>query len=478
MVEASSSPAADQDPWSHVPPAALTVEQTGVPEPFLRELVLKSLWAHDRPSIAATSDVTGLHVRVAEVLVEGLCREQLAEIDGSSAQTGIHFRYRLTDRGKSAAHQALERSRYIGVAPVPVSAYSRMIAEQIKRFKRPPLDDIRKAVAHLVLPDRLVGVLGQAFFSRRALMIYGPSGNGKTDIVTSIARIVAGTVVIPYSIYGHGQLIRVYDPDVHRPQVGVTPDVTAPVAQDQADDQPYANSHASELNEAKVLDSETVWAAKSFRHDRRWLPVKRPTVIVSGDMGSEALEMTYDATQGVHNAPLSVVAQGGVLVIDDLGRQRIAPKEILNRWVLMMEQGYDSFSLSTSEVVRLPLDVTLVFSTNLTLQDLMDEAYLRRIAYKIPILNPTREELAEITKRFCESSGLEWSDDAIEYLMQRLYTDGLREPHGCYPRDIITTITDEAEFQVRTPVLTRESIDAALSLYLCEEPIHRQTIAA
>jgi predicted ATPase with chaperone activity len=248
------------------------------------------------------------------------------------------------------------------------------VQEQVRRFKRPPLEEIKRALEHVVLPERLVEVVGQAFFSRRALMIYGPSGNGKTDIVTSIARIVAGVVVIPYSLYGHGQLIRVFDPDVHRSAVdGITGDA-----------------------------GEGLFVDKSQKHDQRWLPVHRPNVIVGGDMGAEALEMTYDATQGIHQAPLSVIAQGGVLVIDDLGRQKVSPKEILNRWVIMMEQGYDSFALSSSEIVRLPLDVTLVFSTNLTLRDLMDEAYLRRIAYKIAIPDPTRDQLAEITRRYCD----------------------------------------------------------------------------
>jgi hypothetical protein len=186
-------------------------------------------------------------------------------------------------------------------------------------------------------------------------------------------------------------------------------------------------------------------------------------------MGAEALEMSYDATQGVHQAPLSVVAQGGVLVIDDLGRQKVSPKEILNRWVLMMEQGFDSFALSSSEIVRLPLDVTLVFSTNLTLQDLMDEAYLRRIAYKIAIPDPTRDQLAEITRRFCKSKEIGWSEDAIQYLMDKLYAPGQRQPHGCFARDIITTVMDEAEFHGREPVLDRESIDTACILYLGEE---------
>ena len=426
----------DDDPWAHVPPVPMTIEDTGVPEPFLRELVLKTIWAHDKPTLVVLSEVTGLHARVAGDLVGGLDREGLVEIDPETAKGTVQFRYVLTDKGKVAAHEALGRSRYIGAAPVPVRDYNDMIAEQIKRLTRPPLDAVRKALEHLVLPERLIEVMGQAFFSRRALMIYGPSGNGKTDIVTSIAKVVVGTVVIPYALYGHGQLIRVFDPDVHISKVD---------------------------NEAKT---QGIWADRALRHDRRWLPVARPNVIVGGEMGAESLEMSYDATLGVHNAPLSIVAQGGVLVIDDLGRQKISPKEILNRWVIMMEQGYDSFALSSSEVVRLPLDVTLVFSTNLTVQDLMDEAYLRRIAYKIQIPNPDRDALAEIARRICRSKAIEWSEEALQYLVDRCYAPGLPEPHGCYPRDIITTIIDEAEFLGREPILDQQSIDTACTLYL------------
>jgi len=432
-----------RNPWAYVPPVPTTIQATGIPEAFLRELVLKTVWAHDVPSLGQISQVTGLHSRVVEELVIGLNREGLFEADSGSAG-GAMLKYRLSERGKAAAHEALGRSRYVGRAPVPVSLYNEVVQEQVRRFKRPPLDDIKNALEHMVLPERLIEVIGQAFFSRRALMIYGPSGNGKTDIVTSIARIVAGVVVIPYALYGHGQLIRVFDPDVHR----------------------------SAVDDA-AKDSMDLFADESAKHDQRWLPVHRPNVIVGGDMGAEALEMSYDATQGLHQAPLSVVAQGGVLVIDDLGRQKVSPKEILNRWVLMMEQGYDSFALSSSEIVRLPLDVTLVFSTNLTLRDLMDEAYLRRIAYKIAIPDPTRDQLAEITRRYCTSRGLPWTEDAIQYLMDKLYAPGRRPPHGCFARDIITTVIDEAEFLGREPVLDKESIDTACVLYLgAEEDIY------
>lgn len=367
---AGAAAVAEENPWSFVPAAPTTIRATGIPEPFLRELTLKALWVYDTPTLATLSDVTGLHTKVVGELVSGLKREGLCEVEAGVTPEAGQFSYRPTERGKAAAHEALDRSRYVGVAPVPVSAYNEVIAEQVKRYRRPPLADVKKALSHMVLPDILVRELAQAFFSRRALMVYGASGNGKTEIVTSIAAIVAGTIVIPYALYGHGQLIRVFDPEVHRSRV------------------------------KKLAPSDGLLVDEARRHDRRWLPVDRPTVIVGGNMGAESLEMTYDATQGIHNAPLSVVAQGGVLVIDDLGRQKVSPKEILNRWVIMMEQGCDSFALSTSEIVRLPLDVTLIFSTNLTLEDLMDEAYLRRIAYKIEILNPDREELAEITRRF------------------------------------------------------------------------------
>lgn len=449
-VEAAMGPAEEadeEDPWTLVPSVPMTVDETGIPEPFLRELLLKTIWAHDKPTQVMMSEVTGLHVHVVDALLMGLSREGLCEIDTESAVSTVQFRYRLSERGKTAAHEALDRSRYIGVAPAPVAAYNKMIAEQVKRMRRPPLEDVRKALHHLVLPDRLIEILGQSFFSRRAMMIYGPSGNGKTDIVTSIAATVAGTVVIPYALYGQGQLIRVFDPDVHKSVI--TEEEEQQAAEVSDDGQPAG-----------------IWADRSWHHDRRWLPVSRPTVIVGGDMGAEALEMSYDATQGVHMAPLSIVAQGGVLVIDDLGRQKISPKEILNRWVLMMEQGYDSFALSTSEIVRLPLDVTLVFSTNLTLEDLIDEAYQRRIAYKVPIPNPNREQLAEITRRFCQRVNIQWAEDAVEHLMDKLYAPGRPEPHGCFARDIVTTVMDEAEFQGREPILDKESIDTACALYL------------
>ncbi len=422
-----------EDPWSYVPLAPTAVSETGIPEPFLQELVLKTIRVHDAPQVSVLSDVMGLHTQVIEEILGRLKAEGLCETEPGG---GVQFRYRLSDSGKIAANQAFERSRYVGIAPVTVGSYGEVVAEQAERFRPPPLSQIQTALKHLVLPLELVEDLAQAFFSRRTLLVYGPSGNGKTDIVTSIAQTVAGTVIIPFSIYGQGQLIRVFDPEVHKPTA------------------------------TQFHDAESIWASRATRRDRRWLPITRPIVVVGGEMGLEALEMSYDQMHGVHAAPLSVVAQGGVLVIDDLGRQKVSAEQILNRWVLMMAQGYDSFSLASSEIVRLPLDVTLVFSTNLSLGDLMDEAYLRRIAYKISVPNPAREQLEEITRRFCDREGVRWSEESICYLMDRLFAPGRPPARGCYPRDIITTIIDRASFRGRAAQLDKESIDKACQLYL------------
>ena len=440
---------ADDEALAIIPPAPRSIEETGIPEAFLRELLVKVLWVHDRSTLQELSERLGLRAGTVDELVDGVRREHLCEVEAGGVQADRALRFRLTDKGKAAAQEALQRCRYVGIAPVPLAAYGQMVNAQKHRFRRPRLDAIRAALSHLCLPDRVAALLGQAFFSRLTLMVYGPSGNGKTDIISSLARVVEGNVVIPHTVFVQGQLIRIFTPDAHEP-------VKMP-----NDDNSLAGIQVGE----------------AVRYDRRWLPVKRPAVITGGDMGSEALEMTYDVTLGLYNAPLSVVAQGGVLMIDDLGRQRISHDEILNRWVIMMEQGYDSFALNTGELIRLPLDVTLVFSTNLMLTDLMDEAFLRRIAYKISVPSPDRVSLAEIARRFCHSKEIAWSEEGVRYLVDRLFGPGMPEARGCYPRDIITIILDEAEFLGRPAILSSEAIETALLVYLGAEAAPRTQAA-
>ena len=423
------------NPWTSVGPAPGSVIETGLPLSVLEDLTLKVLRSVDRPRLVEVAEALCLPPQLTMEIVESLTARKLAQVDSADSPLRFHYRYSLMDAGKMAADDCLRRCHYIGNAPVPVQQYSAAVVRQSEARVRPSNEQVRQALSHLVLSEETVHDIGQAYSSGRPLMAYGPSGNGKSDIVMSVAGSIGGSVVMPHALYAHGHIIEVFDAQLHRL-----------VAQEG--------------------ETESASANGGPRPDRRWKEVRRPAVIVGGDMGVEALEIGFDQVRNVYIAPLSVRAQGGVLVIDDLGRQRVPIHAILNRWVQLMEQGYDSFSLQSSEVIRLPLDVTLVFSTNLTLEDLMDEAYLRRISYKIPVPNPTRQQFKEITRRVCEEKQVTYTDDDLEQLVCKVFDTGAFEPKSCYPRDIVQTVVDAARFDGEPPRLDSAAIDQACRLYL------------
>lgn len=431
-----------------------SVADTGLPFALLEELALKLLRTMDRPRLLDLAEAMCLLPSVTQEIVEALGRRKLVEVDSADSPLKLHYRYSLTEAGKGLADEALRRCHYMGPAPVPVEQYSAAVLRQANDRVRPTREQVRAALAHLVLSEETVDIVGQAYASGRPLMVYGPSGNGKSDIVLSVAGCIGGTVFIPYALYGQGHVIEVFDAQVHRPvalDAGLDRNTEAQLERGRTD---------------ATTGSNGAPPSAAHRHDARWREIRRPAIVVGGDMGAEALEMTFDTMRNVYKAPLSVRAQGGVLVIDDLGRQRVPIQTILNRWVQLMEQGYDSFSLQSSQVIRLPLDVRLVFSTNLSLEDLMDEAYLRRISYKIPVPNPTRDQFREITRRVCEQKRVPYTEEALDYLVRKLYDSGLFEPKGCYPRDIIQTIVDWAEYHGERARVDSFTVERACKLYL------------
>jgi predicted ATPase with chaperone activity len=417
-------------PWQHVPPAPRTVVESGLPLGLLKDLVLKVLRTRDHPTLADLKRTVCLHQQLCEEVIDGLVRRKLVTVNAADSLLRASFRFGLSDEGKLHADDAIRRCAYVGAAPLPIDQYSAVVHAQQAQRARPHATHVRQALAHLVLPEATVEAVGQAFASGRPLMVYGPSGTGKTDIVVSIANALEGSVVVPHALYAQGHIIEVLD----------------------------AHLHVSRLN--PELEHADV--------DRRWREIRRPVVLAGGEMSAEALELTYDGVRNVHVAPLTVRAQGGVLIIDDLGRQRTSLASILNRWIQLMENGADTFSLQSSEVFTLPLDITLVFSTNLQFEDLMDEAYLRRITYKIPVRTPDRREFLEIARRACEAIELPYDEHAISYLGSRLYDGSNIEPKSCYARDLVQTVFDTALYRGIQPQLSRELIDWAIELYIGE----------
>jgi hypothetical protein len=414
--------------WQHVDPAPRTFAESGLPLPLLEDLALKILRTRERPTFTELTRVLSVHPLLCQDIIDGLVRRKLAAAEAADTIMRGHFRYGLTEEGKLQADDALRRCAYVGAAPVPVETYARLVIAQRDTKPRPSPETVRRALAHLVLPELTVEALGQAFASGRPLMVHGPSGTGKTDMVVSVANAIGGTVLVPAAIYGHGQIIEVLDAHLHVPVLN------------------------PELEHADV--------------DRRWREIRRPVALAGGEMSAEALELTFDSARHVHIAPLSVRAQGGVLIIDDLGRQRMSLSTILNRWIQLMETGADTFALQSSEIITLPLDATLVFSTNLELKDLMDEAYLRRITYKIPVRQPTQAEFREIAVRACASVNIEPDERALDYLVTRLFSLPEVEPMSCYARDLVQVIADTGVYYGHPPKLDEKSIDWAIQLYL------------
>jgi predicted ATPase with chaperone activity len=306
-----------------------------------------------------------------------------------------------------------------------------------------------------VLTKEVHDGLARAFHSGRPALIYGDSGNGKTAIVDAYSRSFGETVLIPAALYVNGQLIRVYDPAVHdRVELGA------------AGLRVIASGGEADPVEARGVLNRAI---KTL--DRRWLAVKRPVVVVGGELTIESLELAFDPTGGFYQAPPHVKAQDGVFVIDDFGRQAMRPEQLLNRWIVPLERGYDLLTLTSGERLTVPFESSVLFSTNLSPADLADEAFLRRIPYKVRITNPGSAQLSEIARRECRRRGWPVDEEGIEMMMRMLYRPELPAPKSVYPRDIMSIIEDGASYRGETPRLSSESLTDAIRVYFVSEGI-------
>ena len=303
---------------------------------------------------------------------------------------------------------------------------------------------ILEALSPFVMTSEVLDGLARALHSGRATLIFGSSGNGKTAIIESYARHADDTVIIPYALYIHGQIVRIYDAAVY--------------------------TKAEEDGEPERGGSLLKAQARTSRFDQRWLRVRRPVVVVGGELTQESLELSFDPVARFYQAPPHVKAQDGVFVIDDFGRQRIRPEELLNRWILPMERGFDLLTLHSGESFMIPFEIALMFSTNLSPGELVDEAFLRRIPYKVNLPSPQPEQFKEIMRRICASRRVSYTEETLTYLVQRLYASDFGfEPRGAYPRDLVQIITDSARFDGVQPVLTPEFIERAIAVYFIED---------
>jgi hypothetical protein len=420
-------------PAPPAPPSS--VEESGVHPDTLAQLLLKTLIAGEA-SGAGLADRLRLPYSVLEALVQHARVEKLVEVRGANGTGTAGYRYALTDLGRDRASQFLDVCRYIGPAPVPLSQYNAYVRACMSA--RPYLDRTRlaKGFEHLVVSGPMLDRLGPAVNSGKSLFLYGAPGNGKTVIAEGIGHAIGGDTHMPHAIDVDGQIITMYDPVNHQ-RTGVD---AAP---------------------GSVVATAT--------HDRRWQAVRRPIVVVGGELTLEMLDLTFNPIAKFYEAPIQLKANGGVFVVDDFGRQRIPPRDLLNRWIVPLESRVDYLTLHTGRKFEVPFNVLIVFATNLEPASLADEAFLRRIPYKILAKNPTIEEYCRIFELNCRRRGLPFDPVMVEYLNRKYYQPRRLQMRACHPRDLIEQVMDMCRYQEREPVITRELLDAACASYFLEE---------
>jgi predicted ATPase with chaperone activity len=351
------------------------------------------------------------------------------------------LRYELTNQGRERAQDALSRSQYLGPAPVPLADYIARITRQRVADERIDRDELKRHASHLVLPPGLLDELGPAANSGRAMLLYGPPGSGKTSIAEVVGETFKGMIYVPYAVEIDGQIITLYDPTLHE-KVGGQPQ----------------GMGGSLLMEAT---------------DARWVPCKRPVVLAGGELSLDMLDLRYSPEAGVYEAPLQVKAMNGIFVMDDFGRQLVQPRDLLNRWIVPLEKRFDFLHLNTGKKFLLPFDVLVVFSTNLAPEDLMDDAFLRRIPYKIHVGVPTVEDYAEIFRRVCADSDLRIPSGMMDELVRDFYGKQ-KEPLASYhPKFLIDRVIDSCRYAGTPPYLDTQRLRGAWRNLFVEKGKHK-----
>jgi hypothetical protein len=427
-------------------PQPQTVEETGLHSGLLLDLCIKCVYFAGRPPARQIASHMTLPFPVVEELLEFLKREQYVEVVGSAGTSESQYKYALTAKGMEKAEEVLQRGQYNGPAPVSFEQYVDVQYRQSVRGLHIDKDLISRTLSHMILDETTLYALGAAVNSGKSMLLYGNSGNGKSTAAATIGRMLPGQVLIPHAFEYNGHIIKVFDPRVH---------VEVP------DDSP-PERRTDELSKTALSDSS------ERRRDRRWVKALRPVVMAGGSLSLQDLELRYSDISKFYVAPLQVKANGGVLVIDDFGRQLIEPKELLNRWILPLEQGIDHLTLHTGDTIVIPFDLLLVFSTNLPPRQLGDEAFFRRIRHKIEMPDPTHENFVRIFHQVCESKEISCQNGALDYLLEHHYRERGRAFRCCHPRDIIELIESIASYRGEPPALSPELIDLACGFYFVD----------
>ncbi len=417
------------DKHRFVPIEPDSFDASGLTESQVEALALKLLLARGDGSGRDIVEQIKLPFRLVDSLLHQLKLERLVAHRGAAAMND--YVYQLSDLGRERARRLSEICTYYGSAPVSLSDYIASIRAQSISDQHPTADDLKEAFADLLINPAMLGRLGPAINSGRGLFLFGAPGNGKTSIAERITKAFGRSIWIPRAIGVDGDIIRIYDPSNHEE-----------IPLEEGDG---------------LIDQRKI--------DQRWIRIRRPTIVVGGELTMESLEVSLSSATGISEAPLQLKSNCGTLVIDDFGRQRMSTDELLNRWIVPLEKRYDFLNLPGGKKIQVPFDQLIVFSTNLEPKDLVDDAFLRRIPYKIEVVDPSEEEFRELFKLMAPALFIEYNQEAVDYLIETHYRAVDRPFRCCQPRDLLLQVRNFSRYNGQETVLSKETMDFAVENY-------------
>ncbi len=418
-----------------LPPEPRSLEETGLKQDFIADLVLKTMYTRGFLMGHEIAEAVRLpFANIVDRALDYLRREHLIEVRGSSGLGESSYQYVVTDEGRARARELMNQNQFVGPAPVRLEEYNSAVLKQSLSGQTITLEAMKRAMAHLIFHDDLYDQLGPAVNSGKSIFLFGHPGNGKTAIAEAIGAMLPGNIFIPYSVGVDASVIKVFDALHH-----------------------------------KQIPEESMGLPKGERWDKRWVMIRRPMIAVGGELMLENLDLSYDPTMKFYEAPFQMKANGGVFLIDDFGRQQVQPRDLLNRWIVPLEKRVDYLALVTGRKIDVPFDALILFSTNLEPEHLVDEAFMRRIRYKINIADPSWEDYREILKRVVSKRGIPYDEDILRYVVMEYYIKSKRKPRAVHPRDLIEELVDIARFRGVPPEMNKELIDAACRAYFLKE---------
>ena len=432
----NASPQQDSASAGVIPPVPETLEDTGLTVSTLQQLVLKKMYAQGDMLGRELSESLGLKFSLIEPIIEFLRRQHFIEAKKSLGMGSSTVLFALTDTGKNAARECLESNQYTGAAPVPLAQYSEMVRRQRRSDGWLTPDALQKAYSRMVVTPRLLAQIGPAVSSGNSFLIYGQPGNGKTFLAEALMNVDDSCVYVPHALDCQGIIVQVFDPLYHQ----------------------------------RVEDSEEQSVfSNGPQHDRRWIKCRRPFIVTGGELTLSMLDLNYNATSKIYDAPYQLKANNGIYLIDDFGRQQCTPAEVLNRWIVPMERRVDYLKFHNGGKITVPFEAFLIFSTNQNPEQLGDEAFLRRIQYKMLLRSPDEHEFTTIFQKFCESKSLKHEDGLIARFIDEHYRKNRRPFRRCHPRDILSHAIDLIHFEKLPFVLTNDLVDRAFESCFLEE---------